>query len=61
MGERTQEIMMQIPQSRYEELLDTEIRVSLLMKYVQRTPYSLSKREVADYLGFELEETKTED
>lgn len=61
MGERTQEIMLQIPQSRYEELLDTEIRVSLLMKYVQRTPYSLSKREVADYLGFELEETKTED
>lgn len=61
MGERTQEIMLQIPQSRYEELLDTEIRVGLLMKYVQRTPYSLSKREVADYLGFELEETKTED
>lgn len=61
MGERAQEIMLQIPQSRYEELLDTEIRVSLLMKYVRRTPYSLSRREVADYLGFELEETKTED
>lgn len=61
MEEKTQEMMLQIPQSRYEELLDTEIRVSLLMKYVQRTPYSLSKREVADYLGFELEETKTED
>lgn len=58
MGERAQEIMLQIPQSRYEELLDTEIRVSLLMKYVRRTPYSLSRREVADYLGFELAEAE---
>ena len=39
----------------YKNLLKQQARVEVLAEYVNTTQYSISRRECASFLGFELE------
>lgn len=44
----------------YRKLLESEIRIKMFAAYVNGKTYSISKKECADLLGFELEEKEGE-
>ena len=50
-----------VPLSRYEELLNIETRAGLLADFAKKETYSVSRENVAHYLGFRLPvDTKTD-
>lgn len=58
MGNEEKELMVTIPLSRYEELVDLETRATLLMEHTQRQVYCIERENVAHYLNFSLRRNK---
>lgn len=54
------ELMVKIPLSRYEELINLEARVECLIDYTQGSRFSIDREEVARYLNFKLRDTLKE-
>ncbi len=48
------ELMVTIPVNRYEELLDTETRVSILAEITKKESHFVTKDEIAMILNFTL-------
>lgn len=45
----------------YRKLLESEIKIKLFAKYVNCKTYSISRKECAELLGFELERKEGEE
>lgn len=52
---------IKLEKEEYKKLLESEIKIKLFAKYVNCKTYSISRKECAELLGFELERKEGEE
>lgn len=52
---------IKLTKEEYRKLLESEIKIKMFAKYVNSKTYSISRKECAELLGFELERKEGED